>query len=65
MELSKPASILYGKIAQLVQIYGTPDLPREIIQPLLNTFPKHFWEELFKNELVGYEDNILYTNVEL
>ena len=65
MELTPPARILYEKIAQLVQVYGTTELPRAIIQPLLDTFPKHFWEELFENKRIGYENGVLYTDIEL
>lgn len=61
--MSPGAKILWGKLLTLADIYNTDNVPRETLQPLLATFHKGLWEELFEAKLIGFADERLYIDV--
>lgn len=61
--MTKPEQVLYTALIQLIEKYGEGNVPRETLDDLWHTYPKHIWEGLREKGILFKEGEMCYLDV--
>lgn len=62
--MTKPELVLYNKLISLINEYGEGNVPRETLDEMWNTYPRHMWLGLRDKGILTQENEMVYINVE-
>jgi len=61
--MTKPEKILFEALKNLIDEYGEGNVPRETLDKMWETYPRHLWEGLRDKNILTKENEICYIDV--